>query len=81
MWSPASVVGGAVWVALGVGSVLGGWTVFGVALLAVLGALVAGSLVVQAVRGHRGRCWLARGGWFGIAVSGVPLRVAYWFNF
>ncbi|RZT28154.1 hypothetical protein EV649_1930 [Kribbella sp. VKM Ac-2569] len=75
------MVGWPLWVLLGVGSVLCGWTMFGVVLLAVLGALILGSLVLQGVRGHRGRCWLARGLWFGIAVAGLPLRVVGAFGF
>jgi hypothetical protein len=50
-------------------------------LLGVLGALVLGALVLQAVRRHRGGCLITRAMWFGIAVPGLPLRVAYWFNF
>ncbi|MFI5729412.1 hypothetical protein ACIA49_04765 [Kribbella sp. NPDC051587] len=80
-YSPASFIGGLVWIALGVGSLLGGWTVFGSALLGVLVALVLGSVVLQSVRRHRGGCLIARGAWFGVAVPGLPLRVAYWLNF
>ncbi|TCC03606.1 hypothetical protein [Kribbella soli] len=81
LWSPASVVGWPLWVLLGVGSLLGGWTVFGVVLLAILGALIIGSLALQGVRGHRGWCWLFRGLWFGVAVAGLPLRVVGAFGF
>jgi hypothetical protein len=81
VWSPASFVGGLVWVALGVGSVAGGWTTFGSCLLGGLGALALGSLVVQARRGHRGGCLLGRAGWFGLAVPGLPLRVSFWLSF
>ncbi|MFF1823728.1 hypothetical protein ACFVWG_40880 [Kribbella sp. NPDC058245] len=80
-YSPASFIGGLVWIALGVGSVLGGWTVFGSVLLGVLVALVLGSVILQSVRRHRGGCLITRGAWFGIAVPGLPLRVAYWLNF
>lgn len=75
-YSPASFIGGLAWIALGVGSLIGGWTVFGTALLGVLGVLVVGSFILQAVRRHRGACLIGRGLWFGVAVSGVPLRVA-----
>jgi hypothetical protein len=81
LWSPASVLGWPLWVLLGVGSVLGGWTVFGAVLLAVLAVLILGSLVLQGVREHRGWCWLARGLWFGVAVAGLPLRVVGGFGF
>ncbi|GAA1699704.1 hypothetical protein GCM10009745_52910 [Kribbella yunnanensis] len=80
-YSPASFIGGLVWMALGIGSLIGGWTVFGSAVLGVLVLLVVGAIVVQARRGHHGWCLVRRGVWFGIAVSGLPLRVAYWFNF
>ncbi|GAB3933488.1 hypothetical protein GCM10029976_040890 [Kribbella albertanoniae] len=80
-YSPASFIGGLVWVALGVGSMIGGWAIFGAALIAVLALLVTGATVLQAQRGHSGWCLIRRGAWFGIAVSGLPLRVAYWFNF
>ena len=81
LWSPASFIGGLVWLALGVGSVVGGWTVFGASLLGVLAGFVAGALVLQATRGHRGRCLLTRGLWFGLAAPGLPLRVTFWFSF
>jgi hypothetical protein len=53
----------------------------GVILLGVLALSVAGSLVLQAIRRHRGLCLLRRGPWFGLALPGLPLRVAYWLNF
>lgn len=80
LWSPASFVGGVIWLALGVASVVGGWTVFGWSLPGVLVVLVVGALIQQTMRGHRGSCVLRRAMWFGLAVSGLPLRVAYWFN-
>ncbi|GAA0607227.1 hypothetical protein HPO96_31795 [Kribbella sandramycini] len=80
-YSPASFIGGLIWLALGVGSLIGGWTIFGLAVLGVLAALVLGALIVQGRRGHRGGCLVGRAFWFGIAVPGLPLRVAYWFNF
>ena len=80
-YSPASFIGGLIWLALGIGSLIGGWTAFGAALLGVLVAFVLGALVLQAVRRHRGGCLITRAMWFGIAVPGLPLRVAYWFNF
>ncbi|TCO16916.1 hypothetical protein EV652_119105 [Kribbella steppae] len=81
LWSPASFLGGLIWLALGVGSVIGGWTTFGLILLGVLAALTLGSLVLQAIRRHRGGCLLGRAGWFGLAVPGLPLRVTFWFSF
>lgn len=81
LWSPASFIGGVLWLALGVGSVIGGWTVFGWSLLGALAAIAVGALIQQVVRGHRGTCVVRRALWFGLAVPGLPLRVAYWFNF
>lgn len=81
LWSPASFIGGLVWLAFGAGTALAGFNPFGVILLGVLGLLVLGSLVLQGIRRHRGLCLLRRGPWFGLAAAGLPLRVAYWFNF
>lgn len=80
LWSPASFIGGLVWLGLGLGSVVGGWTVFGASVLGVLAVLVVGALVLQASRGHRRRCLVARGLWFGLAAPGFPLRVTFWFS-
>lgn len=81
VWSPASFIGGLVWLALGIGSAAAGFSPFGVILLGALALLVIGSLILQGFRRHRGLCLLRRGPWFGLALPGVPLRVAYWFNF
>ncbi|MGW6276984.1 hypothetical protein [Kribbella sp. NPDC055071] len=80
LWSPASFVGGVVWLGVGIGSALAGFNPFGLILLGVLVVLVLGSLVSQAIRGHRGFCLLGRGLWFGIAVPGLPLRILGAFN-
>ncbi|GAB2653151.1 hypothetical protein [Kribbella swartbergensis] len=78
LWSPASFIGGLVWLGLALGSVVGGWTRFGYGLLGVLAVLVLGSLVLQAIRRHRGGCLLGRACWFGLAAPGLPLRVTFW---
>ncbi|MEU8225976.1 hypothetical protein [Kribbella sp. NPDC048915] len=80
-WSPASVIGWLVWFALGLWLVLAGRTIAGGVVLGVLGALIVGSLVLQAVRRHRGWCWLRRGLWFGMAAAGLPWRIAGALNF
>ncbi len=81
LWSPASFLGGLIWLALGVGTVIGGFTTFGLIVLGVLAALTLGALVLQAIRRHRGGCLLGRAFWFGLAVPGLPLRVTFWFSF
>jgi uncharacterized membrane protein len=81
LWSPASFVGGLIWVALGIGSVVGGWTTFGLIVLGVLVAVTVGVLVFQAIRRHRGGCLIGRAFWIGVAVPGLPLRVSFWFSF
>ncbi|WP_433166486.1 hypothetical protein [Kribbella sp. CA-247076] len=78
LWSPASFLGGVVWVGLGAGSLAGGWTTFGLIVLGVLVTLTLGALVLQAIRHHRGGCLLARAAWFGLAVPGLPLRITFW---
>lgn len=75
--SPASVICGVLIVALGaVGASAGVRPAAGWAILGALAVIVLGSIVVQFVRGHRGTCALARGAWIGLAVPGLPLRVA-----
>lgn len=81
LWSPASFVGGLLWLALGVVSVSFGWTTFGAILLGLLAGLVLGSLVLQTIRRHRGVCLAGRAAWFGLAVPGLPLRVTFWLSF
>jgi hypothetical protein len=81
LWSPASFIGGLIWLALGVGTLIGGLTTFGLIVLGVLAAVTLGALVQQAIRRHRGGCLLGRALWFGLAVPGLPLRVSYWFSF
>jgi hypothetical protein len=81
LWSPASFIGGLVWLVIGTASAVAGFNPAGVILLGLLALLVAGSLVLQAIRRHRGPCLVRRGPWFGLALPGLPLRVAYWFNF
>jgi hypothetical protein len=80
-YSPASFVCGLLWIALAVGSLVGGWTTFGAGLAAVLVLLVVVASALQVRRGHRGLCLVRRGAWFGIAVAGVPLRAVFAFAF
>ncbi|TDD47503.1 hypothetical protein E1263_34430 [Kribbella antibiotica] len=80
-YSPASFISGLFWVALGAGSAIGGFAVFGAALLGVLLGFAVGAAVVQGRRGHRGWCLVRRAAWFGIAVPGLPLRVLVSFGF
>ena len=74
-FSPASFIGGLIWYAVLTGALLGGFYLFSWILLGLLVAAVVGSLVVQAIRRHRGSCWLRRALWFGVAVPGLPVRV------
>ena len=81
LWSPASFVGGLIWSVLGIGATVGGYSPFGPIVLLVLGALVLGSLALQAAHGHRRTCLLRRGSWFALAVPGLPLRILSILNF
>ncbi|TDU87730.1 hypothetical protein EV138_1257 [Kribbella voronezhensis] len=80
-YSPASVIGGALWVAAGFALLLAGYGLLGLALLGCTTLLVVLSLLVQLIKGHRRGCLVWRWLWFGIATQGLPLRVAYWLNF
>lgn len=76
VFSPASIVGGLCLVAFGIVALVAGlhpWV--GAVVFGVLGALIAGALVLELRRGHRGWCLVRRAVWFGVAVPGVPLRV------
>ena len=44
-------------------------------MLGIVGALLVVALVVQAMRGHHGRCLARRGVWFGVALIGIPVRI------
>ena len=75
-WSRASVVCGSLVLAFGAVAVNAGlrpWV--GYLVVGSVAASVVVALVVQAIRGHRGGCWLRRGLWFGMAAPGIPLRV------
>jgi len=75
-WSRASVVCGLLALAFGVMAISAGLCAWvGYAVLGSVGASVVLALVAQAVRGHRGGCWLRRGIWFGVTAPGIPLRV------
>ena len=58
-----------------------GYATFGWILAGVLSAMLVGSLVLQAIRRHRGLCWIRRALWFGVATPGLPVRVVAAFNF
>lgn len=76
VWSPASFIGGLLVVAFGVLALAAGlvpWV--GYVTLGVVAAVIAGALVVQARRGHRGFCLARRAVWFGIATPGAPVRL------
>jgi hypothetical protein len=75
VWSPASVVGGAVVIALGVVSLVSFKPVFGGVLLGIFAVAIVAAAVVQARRGHRGWCLLRRAVWFGVAAPGAPVRL------
>jgi hypothetical protein len=75
VWSPASVVGGVVVIALGVISLVSFNPLFGGVLLGVFGVAIVVAAVVQARRGHRGWCLLRRAVWFGVAAPGAPVRL------
>ena len=75
VWSPASVLGGVVLIALGVSAVVWFNPVFGGVLLGVFAVAVVIAAVVQARRGHRGWCLALRAVWFGLAAPGAPVRL------
>ncbi|MEV8373586.1 hypothetical protein AB0P21_12655 [Kribbella sp. NPDC056861] len=75
LWSPASFIGGVLWLVLGAVCALAGFNPFGVVVLIALAVVALGSLVLQAFRGHRGSCLVRRGLWFGVAAPGLPVRI------
>jgi hypothetical protein len=75
VWSPASVVGGVVVIALGIVSVVTANAWFGGVLLGVFGVAIVVAAIVQAKRGHRGWRLLRRAVWFGVAAPGAPVRL------
>ena len=75
VWSPASVLGGVVLIALGVSAIVWFNPVFGGVLLGVFAAAIVVAAVVQARRGHRGWCLVRRAVWFGLAAPGAPVRL------
>jgi hypothetical protein len=62
-------------------ALVGGYMAFGWILAGLLGGVLGGSLVLQAIRRHRGFCWLGRALWFGVCVPGLPVRVVAAFSF
>lgn len=77
-WSLASVVCGVLLIGLGVAAIVADlhpWV--GYAIITVLLASVVSALVVQALRHHRGGCWLWRATWFGVAAPGIALRLVF----
>jgi hypothetical protein len=80
-YSPATFIGGLLWYAVAVSALLCGYTTFGWILAGVLSAMLIGSLVLQAIRRHRGFCWLRRALWFGVATPGLPVRLVAAFSF
>lgn len=81
LYSPASFFGGVAWILVDTVAFLGGFETFAWILFGVLSSIVAGALVQQLVKRHRGFCWLGRGIWFGIALPGIPLRALGLLNF
>jgi hypothetical protein len=81
LYSPASFIGGCLWLVAAVALTVAGFNPLGVLMCSVTALLVVTSLVVQAIKQHRGRCRLSRGIWFGLAAQGLPLRITYWLNF
>ncbi len=79
-YSPASFIAGLVWYVVLAVALVGGFSPFSWILAGVLGGVLLGSLVLQAIRHHRGFCWLRRGLWFGIATPGLPVRIVSAFS-
>jgi hypothetical protein len=80
-YSPASFIGGLCWYVVAALALVGGYMAFGWILAGMLGGVLVGSLVLQAIRRHRGFCWLGRALWFGVCVPGLPVRVVAAFSF
>ncbi|GAB3833056.1 hypothetical protein HDA39_007796 [Kribbella italica] len=79
-YSPASFIGGLFWYAVLAVALIAGFSPFSWILASVLGGVLLGSLVLQAIRRHRGFCWLVRSLWFGVATPGLPVRVVSAFS-
>ena len=75
VWSPASVIGGVIFIALGMCAIVWFNPLFGGVLLGVFAVAIVVAAVVQARRGHRGGCLVRRAVWFGLAAPGAPVRL------
>lgn len=81
LYSPASFIGGILWISIGISLTVAGYNLIGLLLCGSTTFLGATSLVVQAIKHHGGACLLSRAAWFGLAAQGLPLRITYWLNF
>lgn len=79
-YSRASFAGGVVWLTAATVFLVTGFELVALLLCCSTLVLVGVSLCLQAVKRHRGSCLVRRGLWFGVAVQGLPLRIAYWLN-